>query len=97
VSKSFREWLAEGEQLYAAAMSEVRAIETQLEALDQHLATKRAEANEIARVVGKPPVESSRRLTAQLMEPGQAGHPGTPPAMPVGNVARALTGRPAPR
>jgi hypothetical protein len=97
VPKSFREWLSEGEQLYTSAMDEVRAIEAQLEKLDQHLAQKRAEANEIARVVGKPPAEASRRLTAQLVEAGQGpvrapGSPNIPPP----SVARALSGRSGP-
>jgi hypothetical protein len=85
-TKSLRDWLAEGEQLYNQAMGEYRGLEAQLEQLEKALGIKRVEVNQIAQVINKPPVEATRRLTAQLVEAQEI--PTT-----VGNVTRALTGR----
>jgi hypothetical protein len=84
--KSLKEWLAEGEQLYGQAMSEYKHIESQLEQLEHLLASKRTEVNQIAHVIGRPPVEPSRRVAAQIVEAEAV-----PPV--VGSVTRALTGR----
>jgi hypothetical protein len=89
VQKSFRDWLSEGEHLYAGALGEYQAIEAQIENLEERLAAKKAEVNQIAHVIGKPPVEGNRRLTAQLVE-GDSHNLNTAPA---GNIARALSGR----
>jgi hypothetical protein len=89
VTKSLHEWLQEGESLYNAALQEYQNIESQLDELEAKLAAKKAELNQIAQVVGKPPVESSRRLTAQLVEDhGPNSVPNSP-----ATIARALTGR----
>src|SRR5438552_18168679 len=61
VTKSLQDWLTEGEQLYNTALAEYQSIESQLDELEARLAAKKAEVNQIAQVVGKPPVESSRR------------------------------------
>ena len=89
MSKSLQEWLTEGEQLYNAALTEFQQIEAQLDELENKLAAKKAEVNQIAQVVGKPPVESNRRLTAELVD--QHG-PNSVPNSPA-TIARALTGR----
>jgi hypothetical protein len=89
VQKSFRDWLSEGEQLYSAALNEYQAIEAQIENLEERLAAKKAEVNQIAHVIGKPPVEGNRRLTAQLVE----GDSHVINSAPAGNIARALSGR----
>src|SRR5688500_14331838 len=86
VSKTLRDWLAEGEQLYSAAMQEYQSIEAQLDELEVKLAAKKSELNQIAQVIGKPPVEGNRRLTAQLIEPNSV--PNSP-----ATIARALSGR----
>ena len=88
MSKSLQEWLTEGEQLYNAALSEFQQIEAQLDELETKLAAKKAELNQIAQVVGKPPVESARRLTAELIEPhGPNSVPNSP-----ATIARAADG-----
>jgi hypothetical protein len=90
VSKSLQEWLTEGESLYAAALKEYQSIEAQLDELEARLAAKKAELNQIAQVVGKPPVESARRvMTAELVD---AHGPNSVPNSPA-TIARALTGR----
>jgi hypothetical protein len=89
VQKSFRDWLSEGEKLYSTALGEYQTIETQIDDLEQRLAAKKAEVNQIAHVIGKPPVEGNRRLTAQLVD-GDSHNINTAPA---GNIARALSGR----
>jgi hypothetical protein len=92
VTKTLQDWLSEGEQLYNAALAEYSALETQLAELEAKLAAKKAEVNQIAQVVGKPNVESSRtsnRLTAELIDPHT---PNSVPNSPA-TIARALTGR----
>jgi hypothetical protein len=95
VNKSFRDWLSEGEQIYSATLNEYKALEAQLEALEKQLAAKKSEVNQIAQVIGKPPVETNgRRLSAQLVEAEQvASAPAAATAVPPGNMARALSGR----
>jgi hypothetical protein len=89
VTKSLNEWLQEGEALYNAALAEYQHIESQLDELEARLTAKKAEVNQIAQVVGKPPIETSRRLTAQLVEDhGPQSVPNSP-----ATIARALTGR----
>ncbi len=87
--KSFKDWLAEGEHLYATTLKEYQMIESQLDEMEAKLAAKKNEVNQIAQVIGKPPVESNRRLSAQLVE--EHG-PNSVPNSPA-TIARALTGR----
>ena len=89
MTKNLNEWLQEGEALYNAALAEYQHIEQQLDELEARLAAKKAEVNQIAQVVGKPPVETNRRLTAQLVDDhGPSSVPNSP-----ATIARALTGR----
>ena len=88
-SKSFKDWLLEGENLYNAAMKEYQAIEAQLDELEQQLVAKRAEVNQIASVIGKPPVESSRRPAVEIIDAHSHNSVPNSPA----TIARALTGR----
>ncbi len=95
-ANSLQQWLQQGEQLYAAALSEYRTIESQLDELEQKLATKQAEVNQIASVIGKPPVEGSRRLSAQIVssEVVEAhDRPSSSPPSSNASIARALTGK----
>lgn len=72
VSPNLQNWISQGEQLYAAALNEFRALEAQLDELEQKLAAKQADVNQIAQIIGKPGVEGTRRLSAQLSPaPGQ--------------------------
>ena len=89
MTKSLNDWLAEGEGLYEAALAEYQQLESQLDELESRLAAKRAEVNQIAQVVGKPALEGTRRLTAQLVDDsGPQSVPNSP-----ATIARALTGR----
>ena len=89
MSKSLKDWLSEGETLYQGALQEYQALERQIEELEQKLQIKKDEVNQIASVIGKPPVESNRRLTAQLVDDhGPSSVPNSP-----ATIARALTGR----
>jgi hypothetical protein len=89
VSKSIKDWLAEGEQIFGAALDEYQTMESQIIELEQRLAIKREEVNVLAEKLGKPPLEASRRLTAEIVERGQ---PNSVPNSP-STIARALTGR----
>ena len=66
---SFQQWLQHGEMLYQAAMQEYHALESQLDELERRLAAKQTELNQIASMMAKPPVEGSRRVSAQLITP----------------------------
>lgn len=89
MAKSFKQWLDEGEELYGEALREYEALEAHLEELEQKLAAKKEELDQIARVIGKPPVESRRRPAVQVVE---AAAPGSIPASR-NTIAKALTGR----
>ena len=102
VAGNFQEWLKQGEDLYQAALRDYHAIEAQLDELESKLVAKQAEVNQIAQVIGKPPVEGTRR------HGGHSGHstqlaPGgidiidvperAPTAGSNASIARALTGK----
>jgi hypothetical protein len=91
--KTFHEWLSEGEQLYTTAIDEFRAIEAQINDLELQLTGKRDEVNQIAHIIGKPTVESARRITAEVIDAAQVPVSAAGPAIPIGRLARALTGR----
>jgi len=109
VSNNLQTWLNQGEQLYSAALNDFRALEAQLDELEQKLAAKQTEVNQIAQIIGKPAVEGTRRLSAQLTtapvvmdeQPERMTMPTAMPAIsgaPQPNssnatIARALTGR----
>lgn len=89
MSKSFKDWLQEGESIYETALREYQSIEAQLEELETKLSEKREEVNAMASVIGKPPVESSRRPAVQIVD---SHGPGSIPASR-NTIAKALTGR----
>ena len=100
---NFQEWLKQGEDLYQAALKDYHAIEAQLDELESKLVAKQAEVNQIAQVIGKAPVEGTRRHS------GHSGHGNTqlapggidiidvpergPTAGSNASIARALTGK----
>jgi hypothetical protein len=88
-SSAIQQWLLQGETLYESAMSDYRGIETQLVDLEAKLAEKRMEVNQIAHLIGKPPAEGSRRLTAQLVEERDR----SATAGATTHIARALAGK----
>lgn len=95
MASSFQEWLQQGENLYNSAMREYHDIEQQLSELEARLVEKQNEVNQIAQVIGKPLVEGSRRLSAQLVTTEIVEMPGERAATPGSNanIARALTGK----
>ena len=93
---SFQEWLQQGEDLYNAAMRDYHDIEQQLSELEARLVEKQNEVNQIAQVIGKPLVEGSRRVNAQLVTPTELMEVPTERTGTTGsnaNIARALTGK----
>ena len=103
---NFQEWLQQGEALYQAALKEYRAIEAQLDDLESKLVAKQAEVNQIAQVIGKPPVEANRRHVTASHSSGHSIVPAsggidiidapserTPTAGSNASIARALTGK----
>ena len=91
--KTFNEWLNEGEQLYSLAVDEFKAIEAQINDLELQLTAKKSEVNQIAQIIGKPVVENARRVTAEVVEASQMPISSVGAAIPIGRLARALTGR----
>ena len=89
VSKSIKDWLAEGEGIYNAALDEYQQLEAQIMDLEGKLAAKREEVNVIAEKLGKQPIETNRRLSAEIVD---RGAPNSVPNSP-STIARALTGR----
>lgn len=88
--KSFKDWMAEGDALYQQALREFQELEQQLHDLEQRLAIKKDELNQIAGVVGKPPLETQRgRPQVELIDSHGVGSVPNTPA----TIARALTGR----
>jgi hypothetical protein len=95
VPENFQEWLQQGDGLYQAALRDYHAIEAQLHELEAKLVAKQAEVNQIAQVIGKPAVESTRKQNMQLAAPEIIDLPERGPTG-VGsnaNIARALTGK----
>ncbi|HWB52737.1 MAG TPA: hypothetical protein VG722_01030 [Tepidisphaeraceae bacterium] len=88
--KSFQDWLKEGEDLYNNALAQFQALESQIEELEKQLTDKKAELNQIASVIGKPPVEGTRHVAAQIVEPERQS-PNNPNSAAA--IARAMTGR----
>jgi seryl-tRNA synthetase len=89
MAKTFKDWLGEGEQLYTQAMEEYQALEKQIEDLEGQLQAKREEVNQMATVIGKPPLEPMRKHNVQIVE---AAGPGSVPHSR-NTIAKALTGR----
>jgi len=89
VAKSIQDWMREGEDLYNAAFKEFQELEAQLADLEGRLTAKQAEVNQIAGIIGKPPVEGNRRLAAQLID--ERGPNSVPNSS--ATIARALAGR----
>ncbi len=91
---NFQEWLQQGDSLYQAALKEYHSIEAQLDDLESKLVAKQAEVNQIAQVIGKPPVEGTRRLSAQLVAAEVIDMPAErQSAGSNASIARALTGK----
>lgn len=92
---NFQEWIQQGDTLYQAALNDYHSIEAQLDELESKLVAKQAEVNQIAQVIGKPPVESTRRLGGQLLAPDVIDAPDRGPTGAGSNasIARALTGK----
>ena len=99
VTMTFQQWLQHGEMLYQSAMQEYHALESQLDELERRLAAKQTELNQVATMMGKPPIEGSRRVSAQLVTPPVADDADRPSPNSVPNnsnsatIARALTGK----
>jgi hypothetical protein len=100
VAGNFQEWLKQGEDLYQAALQDYHAIEAQLDELESKLVAKQAEVNQIAQVIGKAPVEGTRRHGGhgtQLAVPGGVDIIDVPERGPSAgsnaSIARALTGK----
>ena len=109
MAKTFRDWMTEGEELYSIALREYESLQTQLQALESQLSTKKVEVNQIAAVIGKPQVDNDSsdlaRIELPKTEPKSDRHDRkpavqivdreTPGSIPASRntIAQALTGR----
>ena len=90
VAKSLQEWMREGEELYTSAMRDYQQMENEMSELENRLASKQAEVNQIAGIIGKSPVETNRRVAiGQLIEAPEQSSMSSSTA----TIARALSGR----
>ena len=92
MTKDLQQWIHEGEEIYNTLLGEHRDIEAQLEELEHQLTSKQAEVNRIAAIIGKPPIETSRRISAQLVDSEVIDNNFTHGSA-TNNIARALNGR----
>ena len=103
---NFQDWLKQGESLYQAALKEFHDYESQLAELESRLAAKQAEVNQIAQMIGKPAVESTRSANLHASNVGgqlatasggveiiDAPTDRVPPVGSNASIARALTGK----
>ncbi len=88
--KDLQQWIAEGEEIYNGLLGEHRQIESQMEELEQKLADKQTDVNRLAAIIGKPPIDSSRRLSAELVNSEVVEYSNS---SSMNNIARALNGR----
>lgn len=65
--KSVQDWLKEGEELFNESLAEFHELESQIAALEEKLAGKHTEVNKLAAIIGRPPVDSRKIVTAQLV------------------------------
>ena len=89
MAKSIQDWMREGEELYATTLAEFQDLERQLTELETHLEGKQLEVNQLAAIIGKPPVDGPRRLNPQIIDPhGPQSVPNSS-----ATIARALAGK----
>jgi hypothetical protein len=93
MASAIQEWLDQGERLYQAALQEYHTIASQLDAMEQQLAAKQAEVNQIAAIIGKPTIDEARKMTAQIVAAPMIEERLTPMGNSNANIARALAGR----
>ena len=96
MSGNFQEWLQQGDALYQAALKEYHDLQAQLDDVESRIVAKQAEVNQIAQVIGKPPVEGARRLSTQLATAADIidlPQDRSPSAGSNASIARALTGK----
>ena len=91
MSRNFQTWIAEGEEIYNSLLGEYRDIENQIAEMENRLAAKQQEVNQMAAVIGKPPMEGKQRLAAELVTAEVIDPVGTTAS--ANNIARALNGR----
>ena len=97
MAKHLDEWLQEGTLLYEVAVEDYRKLEEQALQIQERLAAKRQEVNQIAKVISKPPVEEPHVGPAgSTYPPVDVVDPNQPGATPYtrNSIARALTGQP---
>jgi len=91
-ANSFQQWLAQGEQLYAALARQYQTMEAQLIELESRLADKQAEIEQVGRLLGKPAPQLNRRLSAQLV----THYPPSDVPLPRLPAAQVAAAKPAP-
>lgn len=98
MAKNFQDWLSEGEGLYNTALEEYRGLESQLAELQERIAAKKLEVNQIARVIGKPLLDAQAKKGAAAPAEGEAAvdvvDAGQTTPYTRNSIARALTGQP---
>jgi len=90
--KDLQQWIREGEEIYNGLLGEHREIESRMQELENQLSAKQAEVNQLAAIIGKPPIEGNRRLSAELVS-AEVVDSYDNSGNSMNNIARALNGR----
>lgn len=89
-----KDWLRDGETLHAALVQEYADLEQQIEELESRLASKAAEANKLARILGLPPIDTGgRRGSSDLVLTDDADNDRPAAVVPTPAVTIHTTGR----
>ena len=78
MSTSFKDWIGQGESLYSTLLEEFQQFQKQIDELEQQLASKKAEVNQLAEVIGRPGVERTPRPAAEAVEHNSPLRPSSP-------------------
>jgi len=60
--KSVKDWLTEGESLYSTLVEEFQSVRQQMTELEQTLATKKLEVDQLAQVIARAGFDRPRRM-----------------------------------
>ena len=61
--RSVKDWLGEGEALYGALVQEFQNIQQQMSDMEQLIAEKKLEVDQLAQLIGRPGMDRNRRAS----------------------------------
>lgn len=73
--KTLQEWLGEGEEMYNSLLAELERVQQQINELQQTVAQKKTEVNQIAGVIGKPGIDRPPPALPSVGRPAGVNQP----------------------